>query len=294
MAPVEIVYVADPAEGTGASQGDAPATIPEGGLIAIDTLSLQPILVRRMAAGDSPIATLTTHRGSRYHPDVVRAITEDSTVLTTFASSLVREMSPAETGLYLDLQESPAAELPNLIAFIRAVSRAMRATQRAPIGVIVPSGDTVSYPTVAIARSADVIVVRLQGEHGPRTAPGPYVTPDFIRREIGARAVGLGAGRLVAALPLYGFVWMRDGSVRRISFGEASRLVTREGLALRRDPPSQFLTASGRDGWTVWVPDSRTIQFLIDAARSRGITKIALTGAAGADPALLRANAVRR
>jgi hypothetical protein len=85
---------------------------------------------------------------------------------------------------------------------------------------------------------------------------------------------------------MYGYIWSRSGSARIITYREANGLILREGGSFRRDPASQFITAEGRDGWTIWLPDARTIQSLIAAAQSRGVNTIALTGIQGSDPAV--------
>ncbi|HMA19685.1 MAG TPA: hypothetical protein VKO87_02715 [Gemmatimonadaceae bacterium] len=260
-----------------------------GGIVLLDTASLRPVRWSRGAG----ISTFTTYRGSRYHPESIRAIAEDSAVLARFADSIAIA-TPSGAGLFLDLQQATAADLALLVTFARAVSRASQVHHASPLGIVVPPGDTVNYPTEILARVADLIVVRLDGEHGPGTAPGAPVTADFVRRELGLRSVGVGASRLVAEFPLYGCIWTRDGAARPITFADASALVTSEAGNFRRDPTSQFLTASGRDGWTVWVPDQATIQTLIDAAHTRGVDRIALSGTEGADPATMAPRAFTR
>jgi hypothetical protein len=178
------------------------------------------------------------------------------------------------------------SDIPQFVELVRALASAARARSLTPFGIIIPAGDTLTYPASTLARVADVIVIRLGIEHRPGTPPGPLTTPDFIRRQLGARVIGLGTTRLAAEFPLYGYIWSRDGSARIITYREANDLILREAGAFRRDPASQFLTAEGRDGWTIWLPDSRTIRSLIEAAQTRGVNSIALTGWNGADPAL--------
>ena len=95
-------------------------------------------------------------------------------------------------------------------------------------------------------------------------------------------------------LPLYGYMWNRNGGARIITYREANSLVLREAMSFRRDAASQFLTASGRDGWTIWIPDAQTVRTMIDVAQSRGVNVIALTGLAEADPLLTRGTLVRQ
>jgi hypothetical protein len=253
-----------------------------GGLVVLDSTTFRPALVSR----GSGMATFTSYQGTRYHPDAVRAIAEEPAVLDSFSRIAALNAGSAGDGLLLDFQELSPSDLPRFVELVRAIRTAARARSLSPFGIIVPAGDTLSYPAALLARVADVIVVRLGTEHRPGTAPGPLTTPDFIRRQLGSRVIGFGATRLVAEFPLYGYIWSRSGSARIITYREANGLILREGGSFRRDPASQFITAEGRDGWTIWLPDARTIQSLIAAAQSRGVNTIALTGIQGSDPAV--------
>jgi hypothetical protein len=266
----------------------------EGGLALLDTATLRPVLVRRGGTSAHRMAVFTNFEGGRYHADVVRSIAEDSSIYDPFARAVEAVTSSAGDGLLLDLQELSEGDLPRLMPLARAIADAARAARRFPVGIIIPAADTLGYPAPLLARIADVIVIRFGGEHRPGTGPGPLVSPDFLRREIGMRANGLGASRLAVEFPLFGYLWSRDGSARPITYREANTLVLREAGAFRRDPTSQFLSATGRDGWTIWLPDAATIQSLIGVAQSRGITTIALSGTSGADPLILRPDFLRR
>lgn len=160
--------------------------------------------------------------------------------------------------------------------------------------MVVPPGDTVSYPTSVLARVADILMIRLHGEHRPGTAPGPLASPEFIAREIGLRTRIIGASRLGAELPLFGYRWNGDGSAAPITYVDAQALVRTESGVFTRDPSSQFLTARGRDGWTVFVPDAQTIEAMIGNVKRRGISIVALAGPEGADPAIFTAGVFRR
>ena len=262
----------------------------EGGIVVLDSASFRPVLLR----GGNGIATFTNYQGTRYHPEAVRAIVEDPSVIDTFSGAVVRALTSAGKGVLLDLQGMSPSDLPRLIDLVRAIGNRSRAASLSPVGIIIPAGDTLAYPAPMLARVADIVVIRLGSEHRPGTSPGPLATPEFIARELGSRAIGLGASRLAAEFPLYGYLWNRDGSARIITYRDANNLVLHEAGVFNRDPASQYLTASGRDGWTIWIPDARTVARMIDAARGRGVNIIALTGIAGADPAIGRGTAFKR
>ena len=270
-----------------------------GSLIEIDSVSLRPVEVRRglgyeeMRVSDSVWAVMhtvvpalvTTFQGARYHPETVRALANDSVVLDRFASRLVTGLA-RDKRVVLDFQGTPPEDVPELAAVARAIGRYSRVGAQGSLALIVPPQDTVAYPTLILARLADLLIVRLAGEHRPGTPAGPPVTPDFITRAIGVRASLIGASRIGVEIPLFGYLW-RGETVAPITFANAQALVKSESGVLTRDPPSQFLTASGRDGWTLWVPDARTIQFIAGLARRRGVTSFHLAGPDGADPEIL-------
>lgn len=267
-----------------------------GRLISLDSISFRPISrpVATSGARDSAIpqnldpdvsrlATITTWQGSRYHPESIRALADDSAALASAAGAIAQSASATGNGIVLDFQGATPDDLPELVSVIRAVSNAAREQKLTPIGVVVPAGDTLGYPTSILARVADLIIIRLHGEHRPGTRPGPLSSPRWATRHLGIRAVAAGANRLVAELPLFGYRWENDGTASLITYEDAQKLVIAEAGSFRRDPPSQFVTASGRDGWTVWVPDARTVESMISIARQRGVFKFTLAGVNGAD-----------
>lgn len=265
-----------------------------GGMIVIDSVALRPVVVTRGVATGAGV--VTTYQGGRYRAETIRALSDDSLVLAASARSIIASSPGIGTQLILDFQEITPNDLPALASLVRAIHRAATAlgTGR-PLGIVVPPGDTVSYPTEVLARLAELIVVRLHGEHRAGTPPGPSATEEFIAREIGMRSRATGTSRLVAELPLFGYRWDRVGTARPITYDEAHALVAGEAGVFRRDPASRFLTATGRDGWTLWVPDAETVEFMITAVRQRGVDRIALAGTNGADPAVrLTVGSLRR
>lgn len=273
-------YLASPAFAPAGGVPDSSSAA--GALVVLDSAAFRPVLSRH----GQGVVTFTSYQGSRYHPEAVRAIAEEPQVLDTFSRAVASIARSGGSGLLLDFQEMSASDLPRLVELARNIGKAARRESLSPFGVIIPAADTLAYPASVFARVADVIVIRLGTEHRPGTPAGPLTSPDFIRRHVGARAIGLGATRLAAEFPLYGYIWQSDGSVRPITYRQASDLIRREAGAFRRDPATQFLTAEGRDGWTVWIPDARTIQSLVAVAQERGVNNIVLSGVTGADPAI--------
>lgn len=261
-------------------------------VISIDSTSLRPVvpagtpqtpISARLLAR---IALITSYQGSRYHPETVRSLTDDQQVMATAAAAIGNAARMVGGGLFIDFQNASPTDIQKVAAISRAIADSARARGIGPVGIVVPPGDTVAYPTLVLAHAADLIVVRLHGEHRPGTPAGPLSSPEWIVRQLGMRSVDIGAGRLVAELPLFGFLWDANGGARRVTFTEAQSLVAAESGSFRRDETSGLLTATGRDGWTVWVPDAQSIVSMVKAVRTTGVNRIALTGIDGADPAV--------
>jgi hypothetical protein len=271
-----------------------------GALVAIDSASFRPVVVRPGGSGvlrgllnDSAMliahatraATITTYQSSRYHPETIRALANDTLVMAATARSLLG--ATRERIIIVDFQKATPDDLAAMVEMVRAIELTGRRIGRGPLAMVVPAGDTIGYPTRVLGQVARIILIRLHGEHRPGTAPGPLATPEFIAREIGMRSREIGASRLGVELPLFGYRWNRDGTAAIITYADAQSLVRSEAGTFTRDPPSQFLTATGRDGWTIWLPDAQTIRSMIAAVRRRGVNVIALAGVEGADPAIL-------
>lgn len=265
--------------------------------ITIDTSSLRPVRAERgqrdsLSAHHGLFANravvVSTFQGSDHHPETFRALAGDSVVMRAAAGLIYREAAMLGSSvILLDFQDLTGKDVRDFHDFVRAVSDSSASLGARRVGLILPPSDTIAYPTASLARVAWWLQLRLYGEHRPGTPPGPLASSNWISRQIGLRAVAVGVNRLVAEFPLFGYLWEADGTGRPITFSEARQLVATESGSFRRDPASEFLTATGRDGWTIWIPDGTTVGAMIAAARKSGITTFALTGLAGAAPQIL-------
>lgn len=251
----------------------------DSGLIAIDTMSLRPSLIS--AGKVNPV--VTNFENGRYHSETIRAISEDSTVRANTARQIILQ-SGASGPLILDFQEVAPDQLRPFTELLRNIAALAHARSRSPVALVVPAHDTLSFPSDIMSRVVDVLIVRAYGDHRPGTLPGAPTTAEFIARSLGERTVVLGPSRVIAALPLFGYRWEKNGNASVITYARAATNLNAEAGAFRRDPATQYLVAQGRDGWTAWVPDGRTIEYLISIARRSGVSAIALTGINGAAP----------
>ncbi len=258
--------------------------------IALDTITFRPVsLATPKHDSENRLAVVTTFRGGRYHPEIVRALGEGGDVLARAVSATTSLLADAHAeGILIDAQEMTGQDRQSFADFARAFADSARAHSINQIGIVIPAADSVAYPGATLIRSADFLVIRLFPEHGVGTAPGPIVSVPWMARQLGARASQVGVTRIVAGFPADGIQWTRE-SARRISYADAVRLAESAGTTFTRDPASRNLhAASTRDGWEIWLVDHEAIDELIREARRFGVTRFALFGIDAADPALLR------
>lgn len=259
--------------------------------IVLDSTTFRAALTSQSTQATGALAhyaLVTSYQGSRYHPDVVRGIRESQDVLGSAAHTIVSlAVSTHSSGLVLDFQEMAGQDLIVMTDVARSIADSARAASINPIAMIIPANDSAAYPGATLARTADALIVRLFPEHGPRTPPGPIVSPSWFARGLGARTAQVGVTRIVAELPADGILWSADGSTRSVSYAESMRFAEQASTTFVRDPASLNLHASSaRDGWEIWVADHVLLERLIADARRIGVTRFAFAGIAGADPQL--------
>ncbi len=243
-------------------------------------MSDDPAFLDVTGATSGRFAVVTSFQGERYHPETIRALAADSQALAATAGAIAGvAASLVANGVVIDLQAMAPADIRALVDVTRAIADSARKKQSGPIAFVVPAADTAAYPGALIARTADLLLVRLDGEHRAGTTPGPFASSPWFTRHLGMRAAEVGASRIVAELPLFGYRWERNGGVRRVTYDEARTAVLGEAISMQRDPGSRALHASSsRGGWEIWINDHETVAFLIDAARRIGVNRFALVG----------------
>jgi spore germination protein YaaH len=167
-------------------------------------------------------------------------------------------------------------DLDQLLAFTSAVADSVRAHGVGTVVIAVPAGDTAAYPAALLLQSADLIMPMLYDQHWSDSPPGPIASPEWVTRNLGTRVAEVGAARIVAAFPLYGYRWRKTAETEVISFDDARRLTTMTNTALARDHASASLHATSPEGWELWVSDRVLLETLVREARQLGVRTFAL------------------
>lgn len=255
------------------------------GWYTLDSVSFRPVrsypdtLVGRSGASSGRyMALLTSYQGTRFHAETVRGLSQDPAALANAASALASTLGASGySGLIMDFEGLAPGDLDALVNVSRAIADSARAHGVSQAGIAVPAQDTAAYPARPLLSAADFIVVMLYDQHWRTSPPGPISAPEWAARQLGVRAGEVGASKLVAAFPLYGYRWRRDTtSAEVLSYAQARTLAGEAGVSLERDPSARTLRAARDSTWTIWVSDATLLATLVRDARRIGVTRIAL------------------
>ena len=274
-----------------ASRLDAVVT----GWIQLDSVSGEPSLLyaddsSRPGSPRRRFALVTSWHGRRFHPELVRRAAADSATLSQIASRVGEIVqSNRYDGIVLDLEDQARGDTSVVMAAIRSIGSAARRAGATTVAVAIPAADTAAYPTRMFFPAADAAIVMLYDEHWSTSAPGPVATPDWVRRTLAQRVADVGADRLIAALPLYGYLWRGTKAGEPLSFVEARRAASEANVDLARDPSSRSLHAIQPNVWDLWMTDADLLRVLVDQVTELGVRRIALWRLGQEDPAVWQA-----
>jgi spore germination protein YaaH len=233
------------------------------------------------------MALITSYYGSRFHPEIIRGLGGSPQAAGITAGAIAALIdSTAYRGVVIDFEGMTPRDLDALLAVTRAVADSVRAHGVHTVVIAVPAGDTAAYPSALLLESADLIMAMLYDQHWSASPPGPIASPDWVARNLGTRVAEVGAARIVAAFPLYGYRWRKTAETEVISFDDARRLTTMTNTALVRDHASETLHATSPEGWQLWVSDRVLLDTLVRDARQLGVRIFALWRLGLEDPAV--------
>jgi spore germination protein YaaH len=253
------------------------------GWIALDTTSFLPVqLYPDLQRGDPStsfrtMALITSYNGSRFHPEIIRGLGTSAQAAGVTAGAIASLVdSGGYRGVVIDFEGMTPRDLDPLLTVTRAVADSVRAHGVTTVVIAVPAGDTAAYPSALLLQSADLIMAMLYDQHWSASPAGPIAAPEWVARNLGTRAAEVGAARIVAAFPLYGYRWRTTAETEVISFDDARRLTTMTNTPLVRDHASATLHASSPEGWELWVSDRVLLETLVRGAKQLGVNTFAL------------------
>lgn len=283
----------DPLSDTSLSANAARLDVAVTGWIALDSLTGAPLLPSayadtiRLASGTPQrFALVTSWHGQGFHAASIRALGSDPARRARTAGDIARyAQSMRYTGLVLDFETLKGGDVPAQLAVMRAIADSARARGVTTIAVAIPAEPDDAYPTRELLRIADFVLVMLYDQHWSGSGAGPISAPDWMTRNL-SRVVGeVGASRVVAALPLYGYYWPRGKSGTGISYATGLRYAERDAIRLSRDSASRTMRGSGEHS-AVWVTDGALLGELMEGVEKLGVKRFAFWRLGQEDPAV--------
>ena len=263
------------------------------GWIALDTTSFLPVepygdsIGKDAALAGRTMALITSYNGSRFHPEVIRGLGGNAQATGITAGAIAALVDSGRyRGVVMDFEGMTPRDLDPLLAFTRAVADSVRAHGVGTVVIAVPAGDTAAYPAALLLEAADMIMPVLYDQHWTDSPPGPIASPEWVTRNLGTRVAEVGAARIVAAFPLYGYRWRKTAETEVISFDDARRLTTMTNTVLIRDHASATVHARSPEGWELWASDRVQLETLVREARQLGVRTFALWRLGLEDPAI--------
>jgi spore germination protein YaaH len=263
------------------------------GWVTLDTTSFLPVQAypdnfrNDIMVAPRTMALITSYYGSRFHPEIIRGLGGSPQAAGITAGAIAALIdSTAYRGVVIDFEGMTPRDLDALLLVTRAVADSVRAHGVHTVVIAVPAGDTAAYPSALLLESADLIMAMLYDQHWSASPPGPIASPDWVARNLGTRVAEVGAARIVAAFPLYGYRWRKSAETEVISFDDARRLTTMTNTPLVREHSSETLHAASPEGWELWVSDRGLLERLVRDARQLGVRTFALWRLGLEDPAV--------
>ena len=263
------------------------------GWIQLDSLTGAPFaefrdtLARARPAGLRLMGIVTNAVGGRFHADGVRRLGADPAALSRAAGEVARRLtSGGYRGVVIDLEGFAAADRDVVVAAVRAIADSAHRRGVSPVAVAVPAVDTTVFRGRDLVPSADYLLVMLYDQHWTTSTPGPLAAPDWVRAATKLRVGEVGASRIVAALPLYGYRWPTSGPAAALTYADAQRDAAAAGVALQRDSATSTLRATSAGSWDLWISDAGLVSALMREVRAEGVNTIALWRLGQEDPSV--------
>jgi peptidoglycan-N-acetylglucosamine deacetylase len=263
------------------------------GWIALDSLTGEPLLpsayadtIRLTSGTPQRFGLVTSWHGQGFHRASIRALGADDARRARVAGGIARHAeSMRYTGLVLDFETLTAADLDAQMKVIRAIRDSARAHGVTTIAVAIPAEPDDAYPTRMLAEVVDYVLVMLYDQHWSGGEPGPISAPQWVTRNLSRVVSEIGASRVVAGLPLYGYQWVKGKPGAGVSYEMGTRTAARGRITLERDSSSRTLRGV-RGDTAIWLTDAALLDELIRDVQRAGVHRFAFWRLGQEDPAV--------
>lgn len=265
------------------------------GWIALDSLTGEPLLpsayadTMRLAPGTPRrFALVTSWHGQGFHARSIRALGSDPARRAQVAGRIARHaQSMRYTGLVLDFETLEGGDVPAQLAVVRAIADSAKVHGVTTVAVAIPAEPDEAYPTRELTRVADFVLVMLYDQHWPGSEAGPISAPDWVSRNLSRVVAEVGASRVIAGLPLYGYHWAKGKPGVGVSYATGMRNAQRDAIVMSRDSASSTWRGAASNGSSaIWLTDAALLEELMQGAEKLGVTRLAFWRLGQEDPAV--------
>lgn len=280
--------------------GAGPRATMVSGWISLDSMGGPPVSLFADAVRADPtrrgdrFALITSYRGDRFHPEIVRALAGDAASRSRTADvieQLIR--AGAYAGVVLDFEALVHADTTSLAIVAQAFAAAARRGGAREVAIAVPAEDTVGYAPRHLLPHVDRLLVMLYDQHWAGSEPGPVAARDWARSRLALWVAIAGPERVVAAFPVYGYHWRTGVPTDVVGWDDVQRLSRESGAAIGRDSASGSLRLQMGSRGEAWLTDGALLEQLVLDARALGVRTVALWRLGLEDPAVWTALGAR-
>lgn len=185
-------------------------------------------------------------------------------------------------GVQIDLESLEARDTAGLVAFTRAVRRALpgRTVSMAFMASTDARGYAArGYDLAALVPLLDVAVLMSYDQHGPWSGPGPIGALPWLRRELAYFLTRVPAGKVDLGAAAYGYQW--GGGAPQLTVPAARRLA---GSRARWIPAYAEWHATLGGGRQLWWDDARSVRTRRQVAAAQGLHGVAVWEIGGSGP----------
>ncbi|WP_315760028.1 glycosyltransferase [Sphingomonas sp. Y38-1Y] len=188
-----------------------------------------------------------------------------------------------DAGLVMDFEALPSGAMPDYLAFLRQLRRALPAGSQ--LAVTAPAEDE-NWPLAALAAASDRLIFMAYDQHWEGGTPGPIAAQDWFVREVEGARRAVPADKLVVAIGSYAYDWHGD---------DTDALSIEDAWLAARDSDTHpgFDKASANAGFAydeggahheIWMMDAATSWNELAALRRMGLDDVALWRLGSEDP----------
>jgi cellulose synthase/poly-beta-1,6-N-acetylglucosamine synthase-like glycosyltransferase/peptidoglycan/xylan/chitin deacetylase (PgdA/CDA1 family) len=223
-------------------------------------------------------------RDGAWRADRVLSLARDHQARAQLADQLIRICGAERlAGVHVDLEDLDDDWLA-LEPIVEDLARAFRASGlELDVDVAAKIDDDV---LVALARSADHVVIMAYDEHDQDGVPGPIASDSFVDDALQWATALVPANKLTAGLALYGYDWIGNEPADPISFVDAHTAAKEAHVVPHWDQSGnahvQYADDEGHH--EIWMTDAATVWNHARIAAAEHVGAVALWRLGGEDP----------